>query len=79
MKDGDVLLLQDSRMLRIIQKDPQIDQIMVGIVQFVDKNEESYVDFDTLEVQENLGNSSEVVAGFYFSWGIHVRLNKWGA
>ena len=78
MKDGDVLLLEDSRMLRIIQKDAGIEHIVGGIVQYVDKNEESYTNLDKLVVQENLGNSPEVVATFYTAWGVHVRLNNLG-
>lgn len=78
MKDGDVLLLEDSRLLRVIQKDAGIEHIREGIVQFIDKNHESYVDFENLSILQNLGNSPEVVANFYAAWGIHVRLTGWG-
>ena len=78
MKNGDVLLLGNGQMLRIIQKDAEIEHIREGIVQFIDKTEETYLDLANLDIGANLGNSPEVVATFYSTWGLNLRLNRMG-
>jgi len=78
MNNGDVLLLQDSRMARIIEKDSGIEHIKEGIIQFADMLEETYMDLEKLTVEENLGNSPQVVATFYSTWSVHARLRGMG-
>lgn len=76
MNTGDVLLLEDGRMVRILEKDSGIEHIREGRVQFADYWPETYLDIETLEVEANLGSSPEVVASFYSAWSIHKALNR---
>ena len=82
MNVGDVLLLIDGRMARVIDKDILFYTNLLDSsirVQFSDRTEETLIKRDPfLEVERNLGNSPEVVGNFYNTWGLHKRLNLMG-
>ena len=72
IKNGDVLLLSDGRMVRKLE---DLGTEFSVRVQFIDKNSESFIGLETLEIECNLGQSPEVVSNFYSGWSVHVRLN----
>ena len=80
MNVGDVLLLIDGRMARLIDNySPYSFNLNTSLrVQFSDKTEETLVYPSSLEIEQNLGNSPEVVGNFYNTWGLHKRLNLMG-
>lgn len=70
--DGDVLLLMDGRMLRVME----MRKDGLNAVQFLDRDEESYIAFDKIHIEGNLGQNDYVIASFYTSRSIHLRLNR---
>lgn len=80
MKAGDVLILSDSRMCRVIDLDNEIAGLPdVSTVQFINRNQETKIPLRVLKEGENLGQEPEVVASFYSTWSLHVRMNNMGA
>lgn len=79
MFNGDVLLLSDSRLIRILEineiSDPGVE---LARVQFIDQTAEKFIRLDSLEVEANLGSRPEIVANFYAMWSMHKRLNLMG-
>lgn len=73
MSNGDILLLLDGRMLRI--EDVKSPGGLAAVL-YIDRDEESYTDLDKLHIEANLGQSTNVLATFYTTRGIHLRLNR---
>lgn len=73
MKTGDILILLDGRMLRILHLDESSD---VMNVQFIDKDDSNYLIQTGLYVQDNLGTEPAVIAMFNAARSIHTRLNQ---
>lgn len=69
---GTVLLLMDGRMLRIVEKRKD----GLSAVQFLDRDEESFIELNKLHIERDLGQDDQVVASFYTSRSIHLRLNR---
>jgi len=75
--EGDVLLLLDGRILRVMcLRSNSLNDSDLSIVQFLDRNEESYISLNTLHIEHNLGQNCHILAYFYMSRSIHLRLNK---
>jgi hypothetical protein len=77
-QNGDILLLTDGRILRVVDNESFGSSSDMMMVQFIDRNENSFVDKDTLDIEANLGRSGAALANFHAINGIHVRLNKLG-
>lgn len=74
MKSGDVILLSDGRIFAVVDVANFNKPTMC--VQFIDRNECSYVDPDNFDIEKNLGQSNEVLAYFHSMRGVHLRLNR---
>lgn len=74
MKNGDVLLLTDGRILQIV--DTKVDWSGYAMVEFIDRGEHSYLDLGELEVEHNLGQSSAILMNFHATHSLHIRLNR---
>lgn len=72
--NGDIIKFFDGRMLRILEKEDA--QTKMSIVQFIDRNEPTWMRLDSADMEINLGTSREVFASFDTARGIHLRLNK---
>lgn len=71
MKNGDILLLSDGRLLRV----EKCGIACYTSVLYIDKEEISHVDTDNLLISDNLGQSSAILATFYAARSVHLRLN----
>ena len=77
LEPGDVLLLTDGRIGRV---SGDLKKYHSGklyfMIQFMDQNGETFQEDDgTLEVERNLGQSDDILANFYMTRSIHMRLN----
>lgn len=75
MRNGDVLLLLDGRMLKLLESKSEFEGFL-PCVQFIDRDECTYCDFESYEVASNLGQEPTVLATFSAIRGVHLRLNK---
>lgn len=76
MEKGDILLLSNGRLARIISdvSDSYVKGLME--IQFLDRDEPSFMDPEDLDVEENLGSGSATLCQFYTARSIHLRLNR---
>jgi hypothetical protein len=74
--DGDILLLVDGRILRVMDTKSFGSSSNMGLVQFIDRSDQTYIDLDTLDIESNLGSSGAALANFHAIHGIHLRLNN---
>lgn len=67
---GTVLLLSDGRLLRLLEvgTDKELDE-----VQFVDREEPSFLRSKELDLEDNLGRSPSVLCQFYAAWNIYKK------
>lgn len=75
MKDGDVLLLTDGRLMKVLETKTAIG---MTCVQYVDSDNFSYVSADDLDIGHNLGQGPIILAHFHGLHSIHVRFNRLG-
>lgn len=75
IEDKDVILLKDGRLLQVIDCQFKASPIMV---QFIDRDEPSYLDPNTLDYENNLQHSPSVLLNFHANRSIHMRLNRMG-
>jgi hypothetical protein len=73
--EGDILMLPNDRMIHVqyISAPHCPDYVLVD---YVDSSEIGYLDPEKLEHAMNLGSSKEVLATFWATRSIHVRLNR---
>lgn len=71
VKNGDIILLLDGRMLEVLSSELNGD-----IVQFVDRDESSMIDLSTVHIEVNLKRSDLALMSFYSARSVHLRLNK---
>lgn len=74
--EGEVLLLTNGVMVRILELQFLKDNSNVSLVQFIHHSTPTYQDLSDLYVQMNLGNSNEILTMFYSTRSIHLRLNQ---
>lgn len=74
--EGDILLLTDGRILRVVDTTSFGSDSNMMLVQFIDRSEQSYIERDNLDIESNLGNSGAALANFHAIHGIHLRLNR---
>ncbi|HVN97774.1 MAG TPA: hypothetical protein VMT62_15195 [Syntrophorhabdaceae bacterium] len=71
---GDFLKYYDGRLCKVLEKCDPVTKTTV--LQFIDRDEPSWMEVDKAFVETNLGASREVSASFYSARGIHLRLNR---
>lgn len=74
---GDVLLLGDGRLTRVVSE-MKFFPSGIGYVmfQFMDQPGETMQDDDrTLDIERNLGQSEQILISFYTARSIHLRMN----
>lgn len=74
VNNGDIVLLSDGRMFRIVDVTPSYDEMIY--IQFVDRDELSFVEYNRLDIEANLGKDPQALAMFHSIRGIHLRLNR---
>jgi hypothetical protein len=75
-QEGDILLLVDGRILRVLDTTSLGSLSDMILVQFIDRSESTFVDKNTLDIESNLGRSGAALANFHAIHGIHLRLNN---
>lgn len=73
LKENDVIMLTDGRLVQFRARWPRLDLVQV---QFVDRDEETSFEVKYLEVGKNLGQEAPVLLTFHATHGIHKRLNR---
>lgn len=77
MKDGDILLMHDGEMLRVIEVDAYGGDMTM--IESVYEDEIKFVNTKSLrDMYENLGQEGATRALYHATRSIHVRLNKLG-
>lgn len=74
MKNGDILLLMDGRILKVVDSKPSLGGLVT--VQFIDREEESYLDIKKLDIENNLGQDGNAAFNFHIARSLHLRLNR---
>ena len=75
-EEGDVLLLTDGRLARITSSGLGSMETYF-MMQFIDTNGETMqLDDGTLHIEQNLGQTKEILAAFYAARSIHIRLSN---
>ncbi len=74
-KAGDVLLLLDGDMIRIIETENSHFRNSYTLI-YIHDYITWHMHISMLKVEKNLGQSSEVLAAFYATRSLHMRLNK---
>jgi hypothetical protein len=73
-ENGDHLKFYDGRLIKILEKyDPTTRRT---VVQFIDRDEPTYLALDISHLEINLGKSVEVMASFDSARSVHLRLNR---
>jgi hypothetical protein len=75
-ENGEILLLIDGRILKVVDSHSFGKDSTMIQVQFIDRSESSFIDADSIDVESNLGNSGAALANFHAIHGIHLRLNR---
>lgn len=71
--DGDIILLSDGRLLRVLDS---VALDTMSCVQFVDRDECCYINIKEIKLQHNFGKDPATSMNFQLARGLHLRLNK---
>ena len=71
--DGDILLLSDGRLLRVLDS---VAWDTMNCVQFVDRDECCYIEIKEVEIEHNFGKDPAAFMNFQLAHGLHLRLNR---